>query len=171
MQVQASPLEVSRTAGAAANLGRRAEAVEATVNERVALVRHWCRARGTGLSSQERAAAVGVSRASPYRWRRYPQARPSASPPRPPRQWPDPHLGCHRRPNPRPLGRYRTRPAPAVLLRRCPQATTATDKAGQEATRSSQGQQTGGRRTGRHPLGQVLEQPDNQTVHRRRSHL
>ncbi len=73
MQVRHLPPEISRGARTAANLGHRSEAVEATINERVKLVRRWRRAMAMGLSSQEAAAAVGVSRATLYRWRRNPE--------------------------------------------------------------------------------------------------
>jgi len=75
MQVRHLPPEVSRGARAAANLGRRSEAVEATINERVKLVRRWRRAMSAGLTAEEAAAAVGVSRATLYRWRRNPEPR------------------------------------------------------------------------------------------------
>ena len=44
MQVRGLPREISRGARTAATLGRRPEAVEATINERVELVRRWRRA-------------------------------------------------------------------------------------------------------------------------------
>ncbi len=53
MQVRHLPPEVSRGALSAANLGRRSEAVEATINERVKLVRRWRRAMSAGLTAQE----------------------------------------------------------------------------------------------------------------------
>ena len=87
MQVRHLPCEVSRGARAAANLGRRSEAVEATINERVKLVRRWRRAMSAGLTAREAADAVGVSRATLYRWRRDPEPR-SKRPRRVrPRQW------------------------------------------------------------------------------------
>ena len=63
MQVRALPREISRGARTAATLASRSEAGEATINERVELVRRWRRAMAMGLSSQEAATAVGVSRA------------------------------------------------------------------------------------------------------------
>ncbi len=87
MQVRVLPREISRGARTAATMSRRSEAVEATINERVELVRRWRRAMAMGLSSQEAAAAVGVSRATLYRWRRDPEPR-SKRPRRVrPRQW------------------------------------------------------------------------------------
>ena len=87
MQVRGLPREISRGARATATVGRRSEAVEATINERVEVVRRWRRAMAKGLSSQEAAAAVGVSRATLYRWRRNPE--PQSKRPRRmrPRQW------------------------------------------------------------------------------------
>ncbi len=75
MQVQVLPREISRGARTAATLNGRSSAVEATINERVELVRRWGRAMAMGLSSQEAAVAVGVSRATLYRWRRNPGPR------------------------------------------------------------------------------------------------
>ncbi|MXZ38882.1 MAG: hypothetical protein F4Z19_11640 [Holophagales bacterium] len=73
MQVRVLPREISRGARTAATLPSRSEAVEATINERVELVRRWRRAMAMGLSSQEAATAVGVSRATLYRWRSNPE--------------------------------------------------------------------------------------------------
>ena len=75
MQVQVLPREISRGARAAATLSVRSEVVEATINERVALVRRWRRAMLAGLTAQEAADAVGVPRATLYRWRRNPEPR------------------------------------------------------------------------------------------------
>ena len=87
MQVRGLPREISRGAGTAATFGHRSAATEATINERVELVRRWRRAMAMGLSSQEAAVAVGVSRATLYRWRRTPEPR-SKRPRRVrPRQW------------------------------------------------------------------------------------
>ncbi|MYA07976.1 MAG: transposase [Holophagales bacterium] len=75
MQVRDLPREISRGARTAAALSSRPEAVEAAINERVKLVRRWRRAMAMGLSSREAAAAVGVSRATLYRWRHDPEPR------------------------------------------------------------------------------------------------
>ena len=75
MQVRHLPREVSRGARTAAELDRRSEALEAAINKRVELVRRWRRAMALGLSSREAASAVGVSRATLYRWRRMPEPR------------------------------------------------------------------------------------------------
>ena len=75
MQVRVLPREISRGARTAATFGSRSEAIEVIVNERVELVRRWRRAMAMGLSSQEAATAVGVSRATLYRWRRNPESQ------------------------------------------------------------------------------------------------
>ena len=87
MQVRVLPREISRGARTAATLSSRSKAVEATLNERVELVRRWRRAMSAGLTAREAADAVGVSRATLYRWRRNPEPR-SRRPRRVrPRQW------------------------------------------------------------------------------------
>ena len=75
MQVQVLPREISRGARAAATLSSRSQTVETTINERVKLVRRWRRAMSAGLTAQEAADAVGVPRATLYRWRRNPEPR------------------------------------------------------------------------------------------------
>lgn len=71
MQVFGLPCHVIRSAAAASRIAAKSLSSEAAM--RVEAVRRWRRARAAGLSADEAAAAVGVSRATLYRWARRPE--------------------------------------------------------------------------------------------------
>ncbi len=73
MQVFGLPRQVISSARVAAQLGEGK--VDAALESRRDAVRRWREARAQGLSAQAAADAVGVSRATLYRWRKQPELR------------------------------------------------------------------------------------------------
>lgn len=74
MQVRSLPRQVIRNAAFASRcLGARTAAIEAA--RRRDAVARWSRARADGLSAEQAARAVGVSRATLYRWSARPEPR------------------------------------------------------------------------------------------------
>jgi putative transposase len=71
MQVFALPGHVIRSAAAASRIAAKSLSNEAAL--RLDAVRRWRKARMAGLSSDDAAAAVGVSRATLYRWAKRPE--------------------------------------------------------------------------------------------------
>lgn len=71
MQVFGLPRHVIRAGALATRIAATSLSSEAAI--RLDAVRRWQRARSAGLSADEAAAAVGVSRASLYRWARRPE--------------------------------------------------------------------------------------------------
>jgi transposase InsO family protein len=73
MQVRGLPRHVIRSACLASRIAAQSPRNEAAIRDEV--VRRWQQARHDGLSAAQAAGAVGVSRATLYRWRKRPQAR------------------------------------------------------------------------------------------------
>jgi len=88
MQVLGLPWQISRGAALATRLAAKTPDIAAA--SRVAVVARWRRAMGDGLSAAQAARAVGVARATLYRWER--QAEPRSRRPHHvrQRQWPSP---------------------------------------------------------------------------------
>ena len=72
MQVRGLPRHVTRGAALASRLG---DAERSEAARRRDVLARWHRARDRGLSAAEAACAVGVSRATLYRWERRPEPR------------------------------------------------------------------------------------------------
>lgn len=72
MQVFGLPRHVTRAGALASRIA--AQSLSRGTAARLDAVRRWRRARAAGLSAEDAAAAVGVSRATLYRWARRPEA-------------------------------------------------------------------------------------------------
>lgn len=73
MQVFGLPRHVIRAGALASRIAAKSLTDEAAIREDA--VRRWRRARQAGLSADDAAAAVGVSRATLYRWTKQPEPR------------------------------------------------------------------------------------------------
>lgn len=73
MQVRGLPRHVIRSACLASRIAAQSRHNEAAIRDDA--VRRWQQARADGLSAAQAARAVGVSRATLYRWQTRPQAR------------------------------------------------------------------------------------------------